>query len=319
MKPTFRATVAFLLCIGVAQGAWTAPAKPPVKGAVEIEVQNAVFHVMDGVMLSVIRLDAWMVPKPGQMVTLDQKNSFVMQIVSGETRLKASDMSALMNQYLLPHAKAPIKNMAVSFEGNSILIKGQLQKGIPVPFEAKGTVTLADESDIRVHLTEMKAAGVLKKGLLDFLGIKLENVAQPGKESRFHIEGNDIILPIAALFPPPRISGKVTAVRIEGDSLVQVFGPPDAKMKPPPTPAKNYVYFRGGRMRFGKLTMEDVDLELVDQDQSNAFDFSLDHYYDQLTAGYSKTLPSMGLVVHMPDYATVAKKPDAAASGEAKK
>ena len=35
-------------------------------------------------------------------------------------------------------------------------------------------------------------------------------------------------------------------------------------------------------MKFGKLTMEDVDLELVDKDPSNAFDFSLDHYQQQL-------------------------------------
>jgi len=319
MKPIFRSIVAFLLCIGAALGAWTAPAKPPVKSAVEIEVQNSIFHVMDGVMLSVIRLDAWMVPKPGEIVTLDQKKSFILQIESGETRMKAADLSALMNQYLMPHAKAPMRNLEVNFEGNMVHVKGSLHKGVDVPFEGKATVSLADDSDIMLRFTEFKAAGVLKKGLLDFFGIKLSSVAQPGKQSRFHVEDNDIILPIAALFPPPRISGKLTSVQIEGDSLVQVFGPPAARMKQPPTPAKNYVYFHGGRMRFGKLTMEDVDLELVDEDQSNAFDFSLDHYYDQLTAGYSKTLPSMGLVVHMPDYATVAKKPDAAASNDAKK
>jgi hypothetical protein len=61
-------------------------------------------------------------------------------------------------------------------------------------------------------------------------------------------------------------------------------------------------------MKFGKLTMDDVDLELVDKDPSNAFDFSLDHYQQQLNAGYSKSLPSLGLVVYMPDYAAIAKK-----------
>jgi hypothetical protein len=260
-----------------------------------------------------------MVPNPGQIVTLDQKKSFILQIESGETRMKAADLSALMNEYLMPHAKAPMKNLEVSFAGNMVHVKGSLHKGVDVPFEGQAAVSLADDSDIRLRFTEFKAAGVIKKGLLDFFGIKLSSVAQPGKQSRFHIEGNDIILPIAALFPPPRISGKLTAVRIDGDSLVQVFGPPDAKMKAPSVEAKNYIYFHGGRMRFGKLTMDDVDLELVDQEQSNPFDFSLDHYYDQLTAGYSKTLPSMGLVVHMPDYATVAKKSDAPATADQKK
>lgn len=294
--------------------ALAAGTKSPVKGAVEIEVQNGLFHVMDDVGLSVNRLDAWMIPKPGQMVTLDRKTSFILQIESGETRLKAADLSALMNQYLMPHARAPLKNITVTFVGNMVQVKGSLHKGVDIPFEGKAGVSLADSSDIRLRFTELKAAGVLKKGLLDFLGIKLSTVAQPGKQSRFHIEGDDIIMPITALFPPPRIYGKLTSVRIEGDSLVQVFGPANAVMKPPPTPAKNYIYFHGGRMKFGKLTMEDVDLELVDQDPSNFFDFSLDHYYQQLAAGYSKSLPSLGLLVYVPDYATVAKKASAPAN-----
>jgi hypothetical protein len=149
----------------------------------------------------------------------------------------------------------------------------------------------------------------LKKGLLDALGIKLSSVAQPARQSRFHIEGDDIILPIAALFPPPRVAGKLTTVRIDGTDLVQVFGPPDAALTKPPEAAQNYIYFHGGRMKFGKLTMDDVDLELVDKDPSNDLDFSLEHYYQQLQAGYSKMTPGQGLVVYITDYSALAKKP----------
>jgi hypothetical protein len=274
-----------------------------------MEVQNGLFHVLDNVMLTVTRLDAWMVPKPGQMVVLDKKTSFVLQIVSGETRLKAPDLTALLNEYLMPHAKAPIRNITVSFDGDKVMVKGQLHKGIDVPFEGKAAVAIADDSDVRLHFTELKVAGILKKGFLDALGIKLSSVAQPGKQSRFHMEGDDIILPIAALFPPPRIAGKLTSVRIDGDALVQVFGPADATLRQPPEPAKNYIYFQGGRMKFGKLTMEDVDLELVDKEESNLFDFSLDHYYQQLEAGYSKLTANQGLVAYVVDYSTLAPKP----------
>jgi hypothetical protein len=282
-------------------------ARPAAKGAVHIQVQNGLFHVMDDVMLTIPRLDAWMIPKPGGIVTLDSKNSFILQINSGETYLSAKDLTGLLNGYLLPHAKTPIKNITVDFTGGEIMVKGDLRKGIDIPFEGKGVVSLADDSDIRVHFTEIKAAGVLKKGLLDFLGIKLSSVAQPEKQSRFRIEGDDIILPITALFPPPRISGKLTAVRIEGEGLVQVFGPPNAAVSKPPTTATNFIYFHGGRMKFGKMTMEDVDLQVVDKDPSNDFDFSLDHYAEQLEAGYSKLLPGLGLLVFMPDYSTVTK------------
>jgi len=274
-----------------------------------MQVQNAEFHVLDdNVALTIARLDAWMIPKPGQMVVLDRKNSFVLQILCGETRMKAPDLSALLNEYLFPHARAPIKNMTVSFDNGMVVMKGQLHKGVDLPFEANAAVSIADETDVRLHVTELKVAGILRKGFLDALGIKLSSVAQPEKQSRFHIEGDDIILPIAALFPPPRIAGKLTSVTIQGDSLVQVFGPPDAALTQPPEAAKNYIYFHGGRMKFGKLTMDDVDLELVDKDPSNDFDFSLDHYSQQLQAGYSKVTPRQGLVAYVVDYSTIAPK-----------
>jgi hypothetical protein len=288
-------------------------AYPAAKGAVRILVQNGLFHVMDDVMLSVPRLDAWMIPKPGQIVSLDNKNSFILQINSGETYLKAQDLSMLLNEYLLPHAKAPIKNITVTFEDSDIVVKGDLHKAVDIPFEGRGTVSVADDTDIKLHFTQIKAAGILKKGLLDFLGIKLSSVAQPKKQSRFRIEGDDIILPIEALFPPPRITGKLTAVSIKGDVLVQVFGPASATLPRPPTTAANFVYFHGGRMKFGKFTMDDVDLQLVDKDPSNAFDFSLEHYAEQLESGYSKSLPSLGLLAFVPDYSTVAKSAHPAA------
>ena len=60
--------------------------------------------------------------------------------------------------------------------------------------------------------------------------------------------------------------------------------------------------YRGGVLRFGRFTMNDTDMRLVDADPKNAFDFSPDHYNDHLVAGYSKTTVSGGLVVHMPDF-----------------
>ncbi len=304
----------FFVFFAGSQAAHGAPAKPIVPlanpaaaGAVHIQVRNGLFHVMDGVLLRVPRLEAWMIPKPGEMVSLDNKNSFTMQIASGETYLTAQDLTNLLNNYLLPHAETPIKNITITFEGNEVAVKGDLHKLVNIPFKGRGVVSLENENEIRMHFTDLTAAGVVKKGFLDALGLKLSSVAQPEKQSRFRIEDDDILLPITALFPPPRISGKLTAVRIANNVLVQVFGSSNAEIPPPPTPAANYLYFHGGRMKFGKLTMDDVDLELVDMDPKNDFDFSLDHYAEQLVAGYSKSLSNGGLVAYVPDYSAVAK------------
>ena len=61
------------------------------------------------------------------------------------------------------------------------------------------------------------------------------------------------------------------------------------------------MYYRGGTLRFGKLTMSDTDLMLVDDDAKDLFDFSPERYNVQLVAGYSKNTNTKGLITHMPD------------------
>jgi hypothetical protein len=102
------------------------------------------------------------------------------------------------------------------------------------------------------------------------------------------------------------MSGRVTAVRIEGDRIVQVFGTQkaDPAWKPP---SSNYMWYRGGVLGFGKLTMHDTDMRLIDANPRNPFDFSPDRYKDHLVAGYSKTAATGGLMVYMPDYGQFSK------------
>jgi hypothetical protein len=81
------------------------------------------------------------------------------------------------------------------------------------------------------------------------------------------------------------------------------FGDPAA---PPALPsprgnAANYMHFAGGRLRFGKLTMQDTDLRIVDADPSDPFRFYFAKYHGQLVAGTSRTTPDLGLVAVMPD------------------
>ena len=47
--------------------------------------------------------------------------------------------------------------------------------------------------------------------------------------------------------------------------------------------------------------MSDTDLELTDVTPVDPFDFSIDHYNEQLVAAYSKMTPSGGLCVRTPD------------------
>jgi len=57
-----------------------------------------------------------------------------------------------------------------------------------------------------------------------------------------------------------------------------------------------------------RLTMSDTDMVLIDMDPNDPFDFYLEHYKEQLVAGYTKETPSFGLRVYMRDFNKLHRK-----------
>jgi hypothetical protein len=122
------------------------------------------------------------------------------------------------------------------------------------------------------------------------------------------VQGNDLLLAPDSLLPPPAISGRVVAARVENGEVVQIFGggaggAPAATraLAPLDSAAANYMRFSGGTLRFGKLFMVHADMQIIDADAHDPFDFSIDEYNRQLVAGYSKNTLAGGLKVYMPD------------------
>ena len=133
--------------------------------------------------------------------------------------------------------------------------------------------------------------------------VELARLIKPGQARGVEINDDDFIIDPNLMIPAPEIHGKLTAVHIEGDQVVQVYGGDTrSPLIPCDRRASNYMYFRGGTIRFGKLTMTNADMQIVDAHPKDPFDFSIDHYNRQLVAGYSKNTPRYGLVVFMPDY-----------------
>jgi hypothetical protein len=60
-------------------------------------------------------------------------------------------------------------------------------------------------------------------------------------------------------------------------------------------------------LRLARLTINNVDMQLIDADPTDAFEFFPGHCDDQLVAGCAKTISSGGLRVYMPDYNGISK------------
>jgi len=279
--------------------------------AVQVTMKNVMYHYSDSVTVHIFRVEGRFLPaKAGSMVVFDDKNSFTLALDSAEIAIGCNALAKVLNENVFSSADAPITDLTIESKANVLIIKGRFHQKGNVPFEATGTLTANGDGRIRLHTEHVKAAHLPVKGLMDLLGIDLAGLINTNKVRGVEVEKDDLILDPEQILPPPHIQGRVTSVRVQGDEIVQVFG--SRGVPPSPLAAQqrgNYMAFRHSEMRFGKLTMHDADLIMIDMDPRDPFDFFLDHYQEQLVAGYAKSTPAYGLRVYMRDYSQLRARP----------
>jgi hypothetical protein len=286
-----------------------APAAVQVPGNTQthVEMVNVNIHLDPSLVLHIHYLSGQFLPtRKGQPPGFDDKLSYIVAIDSAEVGVSAPSMSHVLNTYVFGAPDAPLKNLTLSIQGKQIKQTGTLNKGIGIPFEMIGTMSATANGRIRIQPTQVKAAHFPVRGAMKLLGLDMAKLIETRKTKGVSMEGNDIILDPAHMLPPPMMRGRITRVSIQGDEIIQIFGTA-RKFQPGGLVGGNYMLYRGGVLRFGKLTMNDTDMQLIDADPTDPFDFFPDHYQDQLVAGYSKTSATGGLLVYMPDYGKISK------------
>jgi hypothetical protein len=265
-------------------------------------MRHLVLHMSAGVTLQVDDLRGRLDSRTGGAPVFDNVNSYVVSVDYAKVAMSADSLSRLMNEHVFAASDSPVKQVAIRIENDQLVQSGVLKKGVPVPFTMHATVSVAPDGRLRIHPTSLKAAGFLSKRVLDFFGLDLEKLLSTKHVTGLSVDGDDLLLEATASLPPPRIQGRLTHATIEGGQMWLQFGDARAKtIEPPARRDGNYMYYRGGTLRFGKLTMEDADLLLTDNDPRDPFDFTPQAYRTQLVAGYSKNTSAGGLIVYMPD------------------
>jgi hypothetical protein len=270
--------------------------------AVQIAMRNVTYHYTLPITVHIVQLQGELLPtKPGAIVVFDDKNSFTLALASAEISISCNALAQVLNENVFSAADSPIKNLSIESRNNRLIMKGKLHQKGDIPFETEGVLMAEPDGRIRLHTEHLKASHLPLKGLLDLLGINIAHMIDTKKIQGTSADKDDLILNPEQILPPPHIQGRVSAVRLQGNDIVQVFG----TTQPSNFAAKqsgNYLAFRHGDMQFGKLTMHDSDLVMIDMDPRDPFDFFLDHYQDQLVAGYTKSTPQYGLRVYTRDY-----------------
>jgi hypothetical protein len=269
---------------------------------VYVDMSNVDLHVSPDVTLHVHRLRGQFVPTGTRVPYLDSAQSYSVAVDNGEVALDLASLNALMAR-TLGRDRSNVEKVNLSIgEDGTLRQKGVIDSAIDIPFNAKSTVSVTEDGRIRVSTKSFKGFGVPMKPVMKLFGLEMDDLLKVKPGHGVVVADNDLILDPAGLLPAPAIHGRLAAVRIDGNELVQTFGAGAGKPIASRALARNHIYWRGSQLSFGKLTMTDTDLELVDLDQKDPFDFSVDQWNAQLVAGYSKTLPNRGLKAFMPDF-----------------
>jgi hypothetical protein len=270
-----------------------APAAP-----VGIEMRNVRLHVADDAIMEVRWLSGRLRSLSSNPPVFDDQHSFVMEIDDGEMAIDAASLSALVNR-AFEYKGAALSNLRVGFEDGQLVQHGTLKKGISVPFSIAASVAATADGLLNVHPLKVKTAGIPTAKLMSLFGVELDDILKSRPDRGITFRNNDLFLDVGRMLPAPATRGKLTKAVVRGDRLVQVFGRGAAASA---GGHGNYIWFHGGTIRFGKLTMTEADLKLIDMDPRDPFDFYSARYNEQLVAGYSKNTIDHALRTYMPDY-----------------
>jgi hypothetical protein len=278
------------------------PTNDKREGRVQTQMRNVAYHFSDIVVVEIKFLNGELVPQgKNEFPIFDDKDSFNLRISTAEIAIDSSNLANVLNSYVFARPHSPLTALSITVEKGRLKVKGKLHDKGDIPFETEGILIPTTDGKLRLHSEKIKALHVPVKGLMGLFGIDLGGLIKEGKVPGVEAQEDDLILDLEQILPPPHIEGKVVSVRIEGDKIIQVFGGSDAK------PVKNirsgnYMAYKSNRIRFNKLIMNDADLILIYMDPNDPLDFYLEHYKEQLSAGYTKTTLDSGLRVFIRDF-----------------
>jgi hypothetical protein len=271
---------------------------------VQVQMRNVGFHIDSTIVMDIDFARGQLRRRVAdQPAYLDDKRSFVLELDSARIGVTPAALSQLLNRYTFAYPGSPLHRLSITIEHGRIRQQGRMRG---ISFDVLGDLSLTPDGELRLHPADIKAVGIKVGGLMKFFGLNLAKLVNTDRAKGVRIVDNDFLLSPTRLLPSPAVEGRVGRVVVTDSEIVQIFQPVKGRADDPlalPIPkVENYMFFRGGVLRFGKLTMDDTDLFIEDADPGDRFDFWLDRYNDQLVEGRSRNTRDHGLIVEMPDF-----------------
>ena len=238
--------------------------------------------------------------------SFDEPDSFILQIEKGVIHANIGDICKYLNATTAKDS--PLKNIDIQPDGDLIKIHGTVKKVVPLPVEIGGSLAATPDGQVRLHVQHISVLKLPVKGLLGTFDVKLSDLVHTTNVPGVTTSGNDIVFDTEKLLPPPHIRGLLTAVKVKAPDIEVIYG------NAPNDPTKlaqwhNFIRFRNGAVDFGKLTMHNTDLTMIDAANEPWFDLDLVNYQNQLVNGDTRMTAQAGVEIYMPSLQAKTSKP----------
>jgi len=276
-----------------------------------LTMRNVQFRFTKDVVVGIDRIRATMEPtaKAG-IVSFDDPASFDLDVAGAAIRLTMPQAQTLMNERVFAYKGSNVHHLELAADGKDLVIHGALTKGATIPFTMKGSLSMREGRWLAVDANEIKIGAVGVTGLLKAIHVTMQAMIDPPSSGQVRVEKNTILIDVLSELPAPHVHGVVTAVDCCDRGIGLTLGAPAAAgdsalraIAPSAMSAPNFIAIRHGSLRFGKMTMTDSELDLMDADPADPFDFFLRDYQCQLAAGDAHTTLQYAWHVRMPDFA----------------
>jgi hypothetical protein len=280
-------------------------AQVPSGRDVSIRLQNVRFHWSPKVYVDARNMALRAVPVDGNMVDFDDLNSFVMALQQSTVVLTPGVLEGMLNESVFNYPESKLRDLKVQLgqedKGYAVRMTGRVDIVAWIPFSMVAYLDVDRSTNTLVmNIDRMKVFGFLPATkLVRWSPFHLERMIPMPPNKSLMISGNKIMIKPFALFPPPRVTGTVSAVAVSADGIRLTFA--GKEIPAPQLDARNYVYLRGGRAQFGHFCTNDTDILILDQDPRTPFNFTLANYQSLIPRSRIEIHDTRSARVTMPD------------------
>jgi hypothetical protein len=275
--------------------------------SVQIRLQNVRFKWSDRVYIDAGNMAVRAVPLQRATVNFDDLESFRLVVQQSAVLIRPDVLAGMFNESIFNYPESRVRELQVSIDKDDhgvrlVQLKGKVEVVAWIPFTMYTRLSVDTKTNtLVIAVDHLKVFGFMPATkLIRWTPLHLDRlIALPPNKSLL-VDGNRIMVKPFGLFPPPRIEGTIARVEV-ADNAINITFAGDA-IPAPKSAAKNYVYLRGGTSQFGHFRMADTDVLLLDQNEANAFVFSLRHYAEMIPRSTVEIPNTSSARIVMPDF-----------------